>query len=265
MKNKVFLILVLFIILVKTSSAQFIANFGYSNSIYKHGIKNSDFKKGALLNGINVGLLYNIQVYKGFSIETGIEYSFLYDNYDSIITFYHGSDIEWKSSANNKLKENYLDIPVYLKYTQKLTDNLKVSIFGGAKFILGLSSKTKFKYRGKNERGVPSHADFSKNLYTDESDYGVHTFWDSGLIFEMFYKALWSNYFHELKSSKFDIQLGIGTDIMLYDKIFLKVSYNWGLMPIFEMTEARYSYVTPIKEPYSLKRNQFNLSIGYKF
>lgn len=116
--------------------------------------------------------------------------------------------------------EHYLDIPVQVKYGYEvISSKLNINAFAGPVFSIGLASIVK----GSTDDSV-----VKTNAYKD-SDYG-----------------------------RFDLKLGIGVGVDLFEKLNVKVGYNFGLL-------NRYTGEQIDEYKYKIHTGVFYVGVGYNF
>ena len=116
--------------------------------------------------------------------------------------------------------EHYLDIPVQVKYGYEvISSKLNIHAFAGPIFSIGLASIIK----GSTDDSV-----VKANAYKD-SDYG-----------------------------RFDLKIGVGVGVDLFEKFNVKVGYNFGLL-------NRYTGEQIDENKYKIHTGVFYVGVGYNF
>lgn len=116
--------------------------------------------------------------------------------------------------------EHYLDIPVQVKYGYEvISSKLNINAFAGPVFSIGLASIVK----GSTDDSV-----VKANAYKD-SDYG-----------------------------RFDLKIGVGVGVDLFEKLNVKVGYNFGLL-------NRYTGEQIDEYKYKIHTGVFYVGVGYNF
>lgn len=114
-----------------TAFAQVSVGAGYINSTSKTTYGNNVYT--APSNGFYAGLGYDINEGAGFGINTGLYFSYLYNQNSAAIASI--------VSGTAKQVETYLDIPVRASMSADL-GGLRVGVFAGPVFSLGVTSTT---------------------------------------------------------------------------------------------------------------------------
>ena len=116
--------------------------------------------------------------------------------------------------------EHYLDIPVQVKYGYEvISSKLNINAFAGPIFSIGLASIVK---------GSMDDSVVKTNAYKD-SDYG-----------------------------RFDLKIGVGVGVDLFEKLNVKVGYNFGLL-------NRYTGEQIDEYKYKIHTGVFYVGVGYNF
>ena len=116
--------------------------------------------------------------------------------------------------------EHYLDIPVQVKYGYEvISSKLNINAFAGPVFSIGLASIVK----GSTDDSV-----VKANAYKD-SDYG-----------------------------RFDLKIGVGVGVDLFENLNVKVGYNFGLL-------NRYTGEQIDEYKYKIHTGVFYVGVGYNF
>lgn len=107
---------------------------------------------------------------------------------------YLSSNEDLYGVANSSTKSHYLSIPVNVQYSLPLLDELDVFAYAGPKFNIGLASKT-----------TASVLDVSTEI---------------------------DNYGENSNLQRFDLALGVGLGVDIFDIVRVKFGYNWGLLDL---------------------------------
>lgn len=185
MKKIYFILAVAAAILFATeASAQIGLGLGYnlSNSVQKEaGLKN-----GNELNGFYVEATYDInfieKLWGNLGVQPGLRFS-----YAGVHDSAELSGVLTKSSW----AETYLDIPVFVKYSQDFR-SLGFFAFAGPVFSCGLTSNSKTSVNDVSTK---------INVYEGDPEYG-----------------------------RFDLKLGVGVGVTGLDNFNVKVGYNFGMI-----------------------------------
>lgn len=172
--------------------AQFSVNAGFTNSALKEKatVAKQDVKETTKANGFYFGGDYNIKLGKGFGIAPGVEWIYVMDN--NVKSF---DALVTTVKGEAKFKEHYINVPVDVNWGLDLKI-LRVYVFAGPTFSFNVSSKTKTTGEALGKE-VTSEYD-TKDVLGE-------------------YK-------------NFDLMLGGGVGVDLFNKIRVKFGYDWGLM-----------------------------------
>ena len=165
----------------------------------------------------------------GFYIETEYNFNLLDEQWGTLgiqpgIRYTFAGESEKAELYGEKVRlsvaEHYLDIPVQVKYGYEvISSKLNINAFAGPVFSIGLASIVK----ASTDDSV-----VKANAYKD-SDYG-----------------------------RFDLKLGIGVGVDLFEKLNVKVGYNFGLL-------NRYTGEQIDEYKYKIHTGVFYVGVGYNF
>ena len=182
------------------ANAQIGLGLGYNlfNSVQKEdGLKNSNE-----LNGLYVEATYDInfveKLWGNLGVQPGLKFSYA-GSLDRAELF----GVPTKSSWD----ETYLDIPVFLKYSQDFSA-LDLFVFAGPIFSCGLSS---------NSKTTVNDVSTKINVYEGDPEYG-----------------------------RFDLKLGVGVGVTGLDNFNVKVGYDIGMLNRYTGNIRDLSYRTGV-------------------
>lgn len=193
MKKFVFTALSAALMLIGSNAfAQLSVNAGFTNSALKEKatVAKEDIKETTKANGFYFGGDYNIKLGKGFGIAPGVEWICVMDN--NVKSF---DALVTTVKGETKFKEHYINVPVDVNWGIDLKI-LRVYVFAGPTFSFNVSSKTK-------ATGEALGKEVTKEYDT---------------------KDVLGEY------KNFDLMLGGGVGVDLFNKIRVKFGYDWGLM-----------------------------------
>lgn len=222
------------------ASAQFKIGFGYSlaDNIQRSKIGDNDPDRDTY-HGFLVNAVYDWEFLYGswgnFGMMTGLNYEYLTD----------GQRTKLKNfNARILLEEHYIDIPVMFKYGYDCVPGIVgVYVMAGPTFSFGVASRTEWYVSGKEGKNEID-GNIKYNNYTGKvtsnrvPDYIVPL--TQGM----------TDY------GWFDVKLGIGAGIDLFDAVEIKFGYNWGLVNRYKGDTAKII---------DRKSNQFYLTLSYCF
>ncbi len=172
--------------------AQFSIGAGFTNSALKEKLTAKDIKETTKANGFYVGGDYTFRVGEHFGVVPGIEWVYVMDKDVKNL-----DAIVTNISGESKFKEHYINVPVDVTYGIDLKD-LRIYAFAGPTFSFNVSSKTKAK-------GAVSVIGKEKEATYDTKD-------------------LFGTY------DTFDLMLGAGVGVDLFESLRVKFGYDWGLL-----------------------------------
>lgn len=165
----------------------------------------------------------------GFYIETEYNFNLLDEQWGTLgiqpgIRYTFAGESEKAELYGEKVRlsvaEHYLDIPVQVKYGYEvISSKLNINAFAGPIFSIGLASIVK---------GSMDDSVVKTNAYKD-SDYG-----------------------------RFDLKIGVGVGVDLFEKLNVKVGYNFGLL-------NRYTGEQIDEYKYKIHTGVFYVGVGYNF
>lgn len=165
----------------------------------------------------------------GFYIETEYNFNLLDEQWGTLgiqpgIRYTFAGESEKAELYGEKVRlsvaEHYLDIPVQVKYGYEvISSKLNINAFAGPVFSIGLASIIK----GSTDDSV-----VKANAYKD-SDYG-----------------------------RFDLKIGVGVGVDLFENLNVKVGYNFGLL-------NRYTGEQIDEYKYKIHTGVFYVGVGYNF
>ena len=124
MKKQFFFMLVAFLLIGYSASAQFKINAGYLNS--KISYSESGLSLDVKGDAFYAGFLYEIPTGSGFSIEPGVNFDYIsFKVLDESTSVY------------------YLRVPLHLNYTVDVADKVALFLGAGPSFAIGLGGKDK--------------------------------------------------------------------------------------------------------------------------
>ena len=211
---------------------------GYMNSV--NSIKMNSEKYKLTTNGFYVGVDQDIHLVAGLSIQPGLYYSYLVDK----------TDKSTKEIGNLKMtsyyEDHHLNVPVHLKYGfDVLPDMLKIYVFAGPTFDVGLLARQKYNVSG-SLLGKDIDGKLTYNYYTGK----VRTNLDDDAQNSI------NPADQESRYSRFDLLLGGGVGVEALGFLDVKVGYDYGVVNKLKGDAAKAG---------SVNRGQFYAGIGIRF
>lgn len=212
------------------ASAQFGVNISYMNSNARP-VQWSDAKNQT--NGFTVGIDNELKLIGNFlSIQPGLYYQHLLASEDIV-------DLGNKLYAKNTYSDYFLAIPLHVKLGFNILPNkmLRVYVFAGPTFEIGLKSEDKFSIAGEGE--------ISYNYYTNKlsssSDEITDIVASSGLFPD------------QKVYGRFDVMVGGGVGIQVIRFLDIKVGYDYGLVNRYRKEVDK-----------TVNRGQFYVGVGVR-
>ena len=220
-------------------SARTGVEIGYLNSIYRTKPASGDVVKSDPMSGFYVGLVKDMRVFAGLSIQPGLSYYYL-----------NSTEAMEEPGINisGSVTEHMLNIPLHIKYTFDTVPAFNVYVFAGPTFSLGLAATDKISVKGEIPGiGIGFDGSLSYDSYTGKiksdnlSDETV-----DGL----------NQYLPQSMMNRFDVLMGGGIGIDLVRFITVRGGFDYGLMN---------RYKGDLADSSSLNRMQFYVSVGIMF
>lgn len=212
------------------ASAQFGVNISYMNSNARP-IQWSDAKNQT--NGFTVGIDNELKLIGNFlSIQPGLYYQHLLASEDIV-------DLGSQLYAKNTYSDYFLAIPLHVKLGFNILPDkmLRVYVFAGPTFEIGLKSEDKFSIAGEGE--------ISYNYYTGKlsssSDEITDIVASSGLFPD------------QKVYGRFDVMVGGGVGIQVIRFLDIKVGYDYGLVNRYRKEVDK-----------TVNRGQFYVGVGVR-
>lgn len=210
---------------------------GYLNSRYSiKGGENS--KSGTPMNGFYAGVSDDIELVAGLVFHVGLNYSYTTDNSREEVLHF-----DLKGSA----ADHYLNLPLRLKYNFNIIPKvLKIQAFAGPVLSMGLVSEQTLSLKGSfGDAAIDGTVKY--NYYTGKVK-------ADNLSDEL--RDQINSYMPDSRYKRFDVALGGGVGVELFNLLEVKAGYDWGLLNRFKGDAS---------DNYKLNRNVFYLSVGFRF
>ena len=210
---------------------------GYLNSTYKTKPLDGDAGKSEPMSGFYVGLVKDMRIVAGLSIQSGLTYNYLNSSEKQEVT---GFNISASST------EHILNIPLQLKYTFDIIPAFGVYVFAGPTLSLGLAATDKLSVTGEFA-GVGLDGDIRYDQYSGKIK--------SDNLSDEVIDGL-NQYLPQSRMNRFDVLMGGGIGVDLVKFITVKGGFDYGLLNRFKGDLA---------DAGTLNRMQFYVSVGIKF
>lgn len=210
---------------------------GYLNSTYRTKAASGEVTKSDPMSGFYVGLVKDLRLFAGLSIQPGLYYSYLNTAEKEEIPSFN---------LSSSYTEHGLNLPIHIKYTFDIVPAFGVYVFAGPTLSLGLAANTKISFTGE-ALGNTMTFDARYNSYTGKLK--------SENIPEESLDQI-NRYLPQTRMNRFDVLMGGGIGLNLVKFVTVKGGFDYGLLNRFneDMADAG-----------TLNRMQFYISVGVMF
>lgn len=210
---------------------------GYLNSTYRTKAASGEVTKSDPMSGFYVGLVKDLRLFAGLSIQPGLYYSYLNTAEKEEIPSFN---------LSSSYTEHGLNLPIHIKYTFDIVPAFGVYVFAGPTLSLGLAANTKISFTGE-ALGNTMTFDARYNSYTGKIE--------SENIPEESLDQI-DRYLPQTRMNRFDVLMGGGIGLNLVKFVTVKGGFDYGLLNRFneDMADAG-----------TLNRMQFYISVGVMF
>ena len=210
---------------------------GYLNSTYRTKAASGEVTKSDPMSGFYVGLVKDLRLFAGLSIQPGLYYSYLNTAEKEEIPSFN---------LSSSYTEHGLNLPIHIKYTFDIVPAFGVYVFAGPTLSLGLAANTKISFT-EEALGNTMTFDARYNSYTGKIK--------SENIPEESLDQI-DRYLPQTRMNRFDVLMGGGIGLNLVKFVTVKGGFDYGLLNRFneDMADAG-----------TLNRMQFYISVGVMF
>lgn len=210
---------------------------GYLNSTYRTKAASGEVTKSDPMSGFYVGLVKDLRLFAGLSIQPGLYYSYLNTAEKEEIPSFN---------LSSSYTEHGLNLPIHIKYTFDIVPAFGVYVFAGPTLSLGLAANTKISFTGE-ALGNTMTFDARYNSYTGKIK--------SENIPEESLDQI-NRYLPQTRMNRFDVLMGGGIGLNLVKFVTVKGGFDYGLLNRIneDMADAG-----------TLNRMQFYISVGVMF
>ena len=200
--KKIYFILAVAVAMLFAAEANAQIGFGLGYNLFNSVQKEDGLKNHNDLNGLYVEATYDInfleKLWGNLGVQPGLRFSY---------AGVHDSAEMAGALVKSSWAETYLDIPVFMKYSQELR-SMDFFVFAGPVFSCGLSS-----YSKTGTKEVSTKID----VYEGDPEY-----------------------------SRFDLKLGVGVGVTGLDNFNVKVGYNIGMLNRYTGSDRDLTYRTGV-------------------
>lgn len=210
---------------------------GYLNSTYMTKTDSGESVKSEAMSGFYVGLVKDMRLFAGLSIQPGLYYSFLNSTSKNEVPMFN---------LTNSYTEHGLNLPIHIKYTFDIVPAFGVYVFAGPTLSLGLAATTKMSVTGdvlgNQVNGSVQYDSYTGKLKSDN-------------ISEENMDRI-NEYMPDSRMNRFDVLMGGGVGLNFINFITVKGGVDYGLLNRFKGDLA---------ETGTMNRLQFYVSVGIMF
>ena len=212
---------------------------GYLHSSYRTNLNSDEMKTASPMSGFQVGLMKDMNIVAGLSLQSGLTYSYLNSAEKEEVPMFN---------ITGSYTEHMLNIPIQVKYTFDIVPMFGINIFVGPTLSFGLAANNKMTVTGdvagNNVNGSVTYNAYS-GKFRSENLSGI-----SDQIIETINRNMPQN-----RMNRFDVLMGGGVGLDLLRFITVKGGFDYGLMNRLKDDDGGSS----------LNRLQYYISIGVRF
>lgn len=210
---------------------------GYLNSSYRTKLNSGDISKSTPMSGFYAGLVKDMDIVAGLSLQSGLYYSYLNNT---------GREEVLGFNITESATEHMLNIPIQFKYTFDIIPAFGVYIFAGPTLSLGVAAPYKLSATGdvlgnKVDGSVTFDCYSGKVRTNNLSDENVESI---------------NELLPDYSMNRFDVLMGGGIGIDLVKFVTIKGGFDYGLLN---------RYKGDLADAGTLNRMQFYVSVGLMF
>ena len=131
---------------------------GYLHSSYRTNLNSDEMKTASPMSGFQVGLMKDMNIVAGLSLQSGLTYSYLNSAEKEEVPMFN---------ITGSYTEHMLNIPIQVKYTFDIIPAFGVYVFAGPTLSLGLAATTKLSVSG-SIAGNTLEGNLKYNAYTNK-------------------------------------------------------------------------------------------------
>lgn len=211
---------------------------GYLHSSYRSNLNSDEMKTASPMSGFQVGLMKDMNIVAGLSLQSGLTYSYLNSAEKEEVPMFN---------ITGSYTEHMLNIPIQVKYTFDIIPAFGVYVFAGPTLSLGLAATTKFSVSG-SIAGNTLEGNLKYNAYTNKLK--------SDNIPDEYVNLVNQYLPQDRVMNRFDVLMGGGVGVNIIKFVTVKGGFDYGLLNRLKGDLANAG---------KLNRMQYYISVGLTF
>ena len=211
---------------------------GYLHSSYRTNLNSDETKTASPMSGFQVGLMKDMNIVAGLSLQSGLTYSYLNSAEKEEVPMFN---------ITGSYTEHMLNIPIQVKYTFDIIPAFGVYVFAGPTLSLGLAATTKLSVSG-SIAGNTLEGNLKYNAYTNKLK--------SDNIPDEYVNLVNQYLPQDRVMNRFDVLMGGGVGVNIIKFVTVKGGFDYGLLNRLKGDLANAG---------KLNRMQYYISVGLTF
>ena len=211
---------------------------GYLHSSYRTNLNSDEMKTASPMSGFQVGLMKDMNIVAGLSLQSGLTYSYLNSAEKDEVPMFN---------ITGSYTEHMLNIPIQVKYTFDIIPAFGVYVFAGPTLSLGLAATTKLSVSG-SIAGNTLEGNLKYNAYTNKLK--------SDNIPDEYVNLVNQYLPQDRVLNRFDVLMGGGVGVNIIKFVTVKGGFDYGLLNRLKGDLANAG---------KLNRMQYYISVGLTF
>lgn len=211
---------------------------GYLHSSYRTNLNSDEMKTSSPMSGFQVGLMKDMNIVAGLSLQSGLTYSYLNSAEKEEVPMFN---------ITGSYTEHMLNIPIQVKYTFDIIPAFGVYVFAGPTLSLGLAATTKLSVSG-SIAGNTLEGNLKYNAYTNKLK--------SDNIPDEYVNLVNQYLPQDRVMNRFDVLMGGGVGVNIIKFVTVKGGFDYGLLNRLKGDLANAG---------KLNRMQYYISVGLTF
>ena len=211
---------------------------GYLHSSYRTNLNSDEMKTASPMSGFQVGLMKDMNIVAGLSLQSGLTYSYLNSAEKEEVPMFN---------ITGSYTEHMLNIPIQVKYTFDIIPAFGVYVFAGPTLSLGLAATTKLSVSG-SIAGNTLEGNLKYNAYTNKLK--------SDNIPDEYVNLVNQYLPQDRVLNRFDVLMGGGVGVNIIKFVTVKGGFDYGLLNRLKGDLANAG---------KLNRMQYYISVGLTF
>lgn len=211
---------------------------GYLHSSYRTNLNSDEMKTASPMSGFQVGLMKDMNIVAGLSLQSGLTYSYLNSAEKEEVPMFN---------ITGSYTEHMLNIPIQVKYTFDIIPAFGVYVFAGPTLSLGLAATTKLSVSG-SIAGNTLEGNLKYNAYTNKLK--------SDNIPDEYVNLVNQYLPQDRVMNRFDVLMGGGVGVNIIKFVTVKGGFDYGLLNRLKGDLANAG---------KLNRMQYYISVGLTF